>query len=124
MTITRREFVYQGAVAAAGLRRPGWRGVAAARGRGRRLIPQAAVTLVAFLGAQALTGGMLGVLWRPLYDRLADGGLAQPMTVILLLGFVWIWLVLVIICGVVQAWTSAWWQAELGAGARSMEGDP
>ena len=114
------------AVGAAGLRRPGWRGLAAARGLGRRLIPQAAVTLVAFLGAQALTGGMLGVLWRPLDDRLADGGLAQPMTVILLLGFVWIWLVLVIICGVVQAWTSAWWQEELGAGsgARSMEGDP
>jgi hypothetical protein len=114
------------AVGAAGLRRPGWRGLAAARGRSRRLIPQAAVTLVAFLGAQVLTGGMLGLLWRPLDDRLADGGLAQPMTVILLLGFVWIWLVLVIICGVVQAWTSAWWQAELGAGsgARSMEGGP
>ena len=114
------------AVGAAGLRRPGWQGLAAARGRGHRLIPQAAVTLVAFLGAQVLTGGMLGVLWRPLDDRLADGGLAQPMTVILLLGFVWIWLVLVIICGVVQAWTSAWWQAELGAGsgATSMEGGP
>lgn len=114
------------AVGAAGLRRPGWQGLAAARRRGRRLIPQAAVTLVAFLVAQALTGGMLAVLWHPLAARLADGGLAQPMTLILLLGFVWIWLVLVIVCGVVQAWTSAWWQAELGAGsgAKSMEGDP
>ncbi|RPH36864.1 MAG: hypothetical protein EHM90_00925 [Chloroflexi bacterium] len=114
------------AVGAAGLRRPGWQGLAAARRSGHRLVPQAAVTLVAFLGAQALTGGMLAVLWHPLADRLADGGLAQPMTVILLLGFVWIWLVLVIICGVVQAWTSAWWQTELGAGsgAKSLEGDP
>jgi hypothetical protein len=107
------------AVGAASLRNPGWQGLATARRRGHRLIPQAAVTLIAFIAAQALTGGMLAVLWHPLADRLADGGLGQPTTAILLLGFVWIWLVLVIICGVVQAWTSAWWQAELGAGSRA-----
>lgn len=107
------------AVGAAGLRQPGWQGLATARRRGHRLIPQAAVTLGAFVAAQALTGGMLAVMWHPLADRLATGGLAQPTTVILLLGFVWIWLVLVVICGVVQAWTSAWWQAELGAGPRA-----
>ena len=114
------------AVGAASLRQPGCHGLTTARRRGHRLIPQAAVTFAAFLGAQAVTGGMLGVLWHPLAGRLADGGLAQPTTVILLLGFVWIWLVLVIICGVVQVWTSAWWQAELGAGPRpeSMEDAP
>lgn len=107
------------AVGAAGLRQRGWQALATVRRRGHRLVPQAAVTFVAFIGAQALTGGMLAVLWDPLADRLAIGGLAQPTTAILLLGFVWIWLVLVIICGVVQAWTSAWWQAELGAGSRA-----
>ncbi len=99
-------------IGAAGLRHGG-RGLAAVRHRGNRLIPQAAVTLCAFIGAQLLTAGVLGLLWNPLSGRLADGELAQPMTVILLLGFVWIWLVLVIIGGVVQAWTSAWWNAEL-----------
>lgn len=114
------------AVGAASLRRPGWQGLTAARRGGNRLIPQAAVTFAAFIGAQALTGGMIGTLWHPLAGRLADGGLAQPTTIILLLGFVWIWLVLVIVCGVVQAWTSAWWEAELGAGSRaeSMEDAP
>ena len=58
-------------------------------------------------------------------ERLAEGGLGQPTTVILLVGFVWIWLVLIILAGVVQAWTSAWWNAVLdaGSGIESMEGD-
>jgi hypothetical protein len=44
-----------------------------------------------------------------------DGGLAHLTTVFLLLGFVWIWLVLVVQAGVGQARTTAWWNAELGA---------
>jgi hypothetical protein len=90
-----------------------------------RLLPQAAVTMAAFVLGQLATAVVLALLWRPLDTRLETGGLAQPTTVILLVGFVWIWLVLVILAGVVQAWTSAWWSAALDAGSatETMEGD-
>jgi hypothetical protein len=81
--------------------------------------------MAAFVILQMATAVVLALLWRPLDTRLAAGGLAQPTTVILLVGFVWIWLVLVILAGVVQAWTSAWWNVALGAGSTSVlvEGD-
>jgi hypothetical protein len=110
-------------------------GAAALRGRGDgmgtvwrsipHLLPQAAVTMAAFVLGQLATAFVLALLWQPLDARLADGGMAQPTTVILLVGFVWIWLVLVIFAGVVQAWTSAWWDVALDRGSPSvaMEGD-
>jgi hypothetical protein len=106
-------------------------GAAALRRRGHglgavpRLLPQAAVTMAAFVIGQLATAYVLALLWRPLEGRLGDGGLAQPTTLILLLGFVWIWLVLVILAGVVQAWTSAWWNVAMdgGSATASMEGD-
>ncbi|MGH2488615.1 MAG: hypothetical protein ACRDFR_03230, partial [Candidatus Limnocylindria bacterium] len=63
--------------------------------------------------AQLMTAIVLDVLWRPLSARMAAGGLAEPSTPILLLGFVWIWLVLVILAGVIQAWIAVWWNREL-----------
>jgi hypothetical protein len=112
-------------------------GAAALRGRGRglgpraisrrvpRLLPQAAVTAALFVIGQVATALVLALLWQPLDDRLLEAGLAQPTTVVLLVGFVWIWLVLVILAGVVQAWTSAWWNATLdaGPGTEFKEGD-
>jgi hypothetical protein len=77
------------------------------------LVAQALVTMAAFLGFQLVTAVTLGVLWEPLAQRLAVAGLTEPTTLVLLLGFVWIWLVLVIMAGVVQAWISAWWKVEL-----------
>lgn len=101
------------AFGAVALRRP-WRDVPATLGRrASRLIPQAAVTTALFLAAQLTTVIILDALWRPLSTRLAAGGLAEPSTPILLLGFVWIWLVLVILAGVIQAWIATWWNREL-----------
>jgi hypothetical protein len=107
------------AAGAASLRRRGHGGLSAVRHHGPRLIGQAAVTMAAFVIGQLATAGTLAVLWNPLEGRLAGDGLTQPTTLILLLGFVWIWLVLVILAGVVQAWTSAWWNVELGTGSGS-----
>jgi hypothetical protein len=112
------------AVGAAALRRRG-HGLGAVGRQFPRLLPQAAVTMAAFVIGQLATAYVLALLWRPLEPRLGDGGLAQPTTLILLLGFVWIWLVLVILAGVVQAWTSAWWNVAMDGGpaTASMEGD-
>jgi hypothetical protein len=98
---------------ATGLRLRGGSTLVAIRRRGGRLLAQAIVTFAAFLLGQLLTAALLDLLWQPLAARLADGGLAQLTTALLLLGFVWIWLVLVVLAGIGQAWTSAWWNAEL-----------
>ncbi|MGH2462269.1 MAG: hypothetical protein ACRDFZ_01415 [Candidatus Limnocylindria bacterium] len=101
------------AFGALALRHP-WRvALSTLRRRAHRLLPQAALTTAGFLGSQVLTVLLLGSVWEPLSERLADGRLAEPATPILLLGFVWIWLVLVLLAGVVQAWISAWWSWEL-----------
>ena len=85
--------------------------------RPQRALLQAALTMSAFVGIQLLTVVLLSTLWQPLASRLAEGRLAEPSTAILLLGFVWIWLVLVVLAGVVQAWISAWWSEELARGS-------
>lgn len=91
-----------------------WRlALATLRQRAHRVIPQAMLTMAAFLVGQLLTVVALSAVWQPLSGRLAEGGLSEPSTSILLLGFVWIWLLLVILAGVVQAWISAWWTEEL-----------
>jgi hypothetical protein len=113
------------AFGAAGLRR-GRRGLRAIGRLATRLLPQAAVTMGVFVIGQLATALVLALLWRPLDTRLAVSGLDQPATIALLVGFVWIWLVLVILAGVVQAWTSAWWNAAMDARAdptASLEGD-
>lgn len=103
------------AFGAAALRRPGREGLGITWRHGARLIPQAAVTTGVFLAGQLMTGLVLVALWIPLGERLADGHLLELSTAVLLLGFIWIWLVLVILAGVVQAWISAWWTSALGA---------
>ena len=91
-----------------------WRlALATMRHRAHRVMPQAMLTMAAFLVGQLLTVAALSAVWEPLSGRLADSGLSEPSTAILLLGFVWIWLLLVILAGVVQAWISAWWTEEL-----------
>lgn len=101
------------AVGAVALRRPWNAALSTLRRRGGRLVAQAAVTMALFVAAQSVTVMVLAALWRPLSGRLASGGVAEPATPILLLGFVWIWLVLVILAGVIQAWIAAWWNREL-----------
>jgi hypothetical protein len=91
-----------------------WRlALATLRQRAHRVIPQAMLTMAAFLVGQLLSVVALSAVWQPLSGRLAERGLSEPSTAVLLLGFVWIWLLLVILAGVVQAWISAWWTEEL-----------
>lgn len=101
------------AFGAVAMRRP-WRdALVTLRRRAHRLIPQAALTMALFLVVQLATVLVLDALWRPLSGRLAGGALSEPSTPVLLLGFVWIWLVLVILAGVIQAWIATWWNREL-----------
>ena len=79
--------------------------------------------------AQALTGAavevgfvvfcalLLGVLWPPIGVELAGGriGLAGG---VLLVGFVAIWLCLVLAGGAIRAWSAMTWSALLGAASR------
>lgn len=101
------------AFGAVALRRPWGDVLQTLRRRAHRLVPQAGLTTALFVVAQLTTAIVLEALWRPLSGHLAAGGLSEPSTPILLLGFVWIWLVLVILAGVIQAWIAAWWNREL-----------
>ena len=59
-----------------------------------------------FLGFYAL---LLGVLWAPIGTQLAIGGGFEIGTGLLLLGFVAIWLCLVLAGGALHAWSAATW---------------
>lgn len=112
------------AVGAAAIRRavgPGSRRIGAALRGGaldvlrhptRRLGLALAATLAELL-ALSLTFALLRVLWEPLAEDLAAGWLLTPASLSLLVGFVAIWLALVLIAGALHAWVSAWWSAEL-----------
>lgn len=63
------------------------------------------VDLLAFTGTTLL----LGVLWAPIGAALADGRFPEPRTWVLLLGFIAIWLALVLGAGALRAWISTWW---------------
>jgi len=68
---------------------------------------------LAELLAVGLTFAVLRILWEPLAEDLAAGWLLSPASLSLLVGFVAIWLALVLIAGALHAWVSAWWSAEL-----------
>jgi hypothetical protein len=55
---------------------------------------------------------LLGVLWMPIGEALGAGRLATPETLLLLLGFVAIWLGLLLVAGAVHVAVSAWWAIE------------
>ena len=59
-----------------------------------------------------VTVALLGVLWMPIGDALGAGRLATPETLLLLLGFVAIWLGLLLVAGAVHVAVSAWWAIE------------
>jgi hypothetical protein len=64
------------------------------------------------------TFALLRILWAPIATRLADGRLASPDTVLLLLGFVAIWLALLLVAGALHVAVSAYWAMELARGGR------
>jgi hypothetical protein len=59
-----------------------------------------------------VTSALLSVLWMPIGSALDGGRLATPATLLLLLGFVAIWLGLLLAAGAVHVAVSAWWAIE------------
>jgi hypothetical protein len=95
-------------------------GLAAVPGLVRRAGTAGSVHLAAAaavgIGYLALTGLLLGVLWEPIAAGLASGAGIDLPAGLLLVGFVAIWLCLVLAGGVVHAWASMTASALLGDG--------
>ena len=109
--------VLGGAVHAAATRSAGdgdgaWsalRAAPAALGRaGTAAIGQVVAVLAARAGYLALTAILLRVLWAPIDDRLSGEGFGLAV-ILLLVGFVAIWLCLVLAGGALHAWGSVSW---------------
>jgi hypothetical protein len=78
----------------------------------------AASALVLDLVAAAVSFGLLRILWGPIGAALEGGRLASPDTLLLLLGFVAIWLTLLLAAGAVHVAISVWWAIEMARGGR------
>jgi hypothetical protein len=78
----------------------------------------AASSMLLDLIAVAISFALLRVLWGPIGAALDGGRLATPDTLLLLLGFVAIWLALLLAAGAVHVAISAWWAMELARGGR------
>jgi hypothetical protein len=78
----------------------------------------AAAGLLADAAAALLTFLLLRILWAPIASALDAGRLASPDTLVLLLGFVAIWLALLLAAGALHVAVSAWWALELARSGR------
>ncbi|HEX6656107.1 MAG TPA: hypothetical protein VF153_07845 [Candidatus Limnocylindria bacterium] len=84
-----------------------------------------AVTGVAVVGLLldavnvALNLVLLRLLWAPIAVGLGDGLGRGPQTILLLVGFVAVWLGLLLTAGALHVAVSAWWAMEVGIGART-----
>jgi len=67
--------------------------------------------LVAWL---IVTWALLWLLWMPIGRHAQDGTLFSPISLVLLVGFVAIWLCLVAGAGILHAWSSTWWSLAPG----------
>jgi hypothetical protein len=76
----------------------------------------AAAGLLTDLVIVALAYAVLRILWAPIAGDLAAGRLTGPDTLLLLVGFVAIWLGLLLAAGVLHVMISAWWALELAEG--------
>lgn len=81
-----------------------------------QLAATAALTLLAHVAYLAFVFLLLSVLWRPIAAELSAGLTFDPVVPALLVGFVAIWICLVLGAGALHAWASAWWSFELAAG--------
>jgi hypothetical protein len=104
---------------------PGRPVAAALAAAGRSLVRRPLTGLGVAVGGMLLdaltllfTFALLRVLWAPIASALADGRLATPATLLLLLGFVAIWLALLLVAGALHVAVSAWWATELAHGHR------
>lgn len=80
--------------------------------RWTRLSGLALLTLLVQVAALALAYLLLALLWGPISQQLGTGQLGGPHTLLLLVGFVAIWLCLLLGAGALHAWASAWWSLE------------
>lgn len=92
-----------------------WRDLAS---RPLRRLGVAAVGLLLDAATLLLTSALLRVLWAPIGSGLDAGRLASPETILLLLGFVAIWLALLLVSGALHVGVSAWWALELATDGR------
>jgi hypothetical protein len=88
---------------------------------GTPVIGQVLSLLVARIGYLALAAILLRILWAPIDERLADEGFGLAV-ILLLVGFVAIWLCLVLAGGALHAWGSVSWTRILQA--RDREAGP
>lgn len=75
------------------------------------------LALAAFLTdfvAFALAAALLRILWAPIGADLAGGQLVSPTALLLLVGFVAIWLAVVLAFGALHVLFSTWWSLESG----------
>jgi len=80
-----------------------------------RRLGLALVALLADLLAVVLAVVVLGALWAPIGADLRGGHLISPSALLLLVGFVAIWLAIILAFGALHVWVSTWWSLELGA---------
>ena len=80
-----------------------------------RRLGLALTAAVADLLAVVLAVALLRVLWAPIAVEMADGQLISPPTLLLLVGFVAVWLTVTMAFGALHVWVSTWWSLELGA---------
>jgi hypothetical protein len=80
-----------------------------------RRLGLALTSFLADLVALALAVALLRVVWAPIGAELAGGRLISPAALLLLVGFVAIWLTITLAFGALHAWVSTWWSLEMGA---------
>lgn len=71
-------------------------------------------SFLADLLAVALAVALLRVVWAPIGVELAGGQLVTPAALLLLVGFVAIWLAVLLGFGALHVWVSTWWSLEIG----------
>jgi hypothetical protein len=89
--------------------------LAGAQRVGRRPAPWLGLAAVGWLKdalVLLLSLGLLQLLWRPIGEALGPGLLTRPQSLALLVGFVAIWLSLLLVGGALHVFISAWWLAE------------
>ncbi|MGZ6255704.1 MAG: hypothetical protein ACXWMB_01640, partial [Candidatus Limnocylindria bacterium] len=84
-------------------------------GQPLRRLGLALVSLLADLVGLVLAVVLLRGLWPPIASELGRGQLVSPPALLLLVGFVAIWLVIVLAFGALHVWVSTWWSLEMGA---------
>lgn len=79
-----------------------------------RRLGVALIGMTVDLVAIGLAIALLRVLWAPISTDLAGGELLTPRALLLLVGFVAIWLIGMLFFGALHVWRSRWWSLELG----------